>query len=67
MVRHYKQKGNKLKWTEEDLRNAKYHFKHHHNNITAAARLFGVPRTTLYLAVPPLYMRRARSISQVSL
>ena len=29
------------------MRNAIDHFKHHHN-ITAAARLFGVPRTTLY-------------------
>ena len=41
MVRKYKRKGNKFKWTDEDMRKAIDHARKH-QNIAEAARLFGV-------------------------
>ncbi len=46
MVRHYKRKGMKMKWTEEDTEKAIAHAKHH-RNVKAAARLFKVSPSTL--------------------
>ena len=45
MVREYKRKKEKT-WSEEDMKKAMEH-THKHNNIAAASRLFGVPKTTL--------------------
>ena len=47
MVRYYKRKGVKLKWTEEDMAKAIEHAKHN-KSIAAASRIFQVPKSTLY-------------------
>ena len=47
MVRTYERKGSKMKWSEEDMEKAIRHAKHH-KNISTAAKLFKVPRTTLH-------------------
>lgn len=46
MVRDYKRKK-EVKWTEEDMKKAVEHVALHHN-ISAAARLFNVPKSTLH-------------------
>ena len=47
MVRTYERKGSKMKWSEEDMEKVIRHAKHH-KIISAAAKLFNVPRTTLH-------------------
>uniref|UniRef100_A0A1X7VXN3 HTH psq-type domain-containing protein n=1 Tax=Amphimedon queenslandica TaxID=400682 RepID=A0A1X7VXN3_AMPQE len=46
MVRHYERKGNKMKWSEEDMEKAIDHAKRY-KNIKGAATMYGIPVSTL--------------------
>ena len=46
-MRHYKRKGNKMKWSEEDMEKANDHAKRY-KNIKGAATMYGIPVSTLW-------------------
>ena len=46
MVRHYKKKEKTMKWSEEDMEKA-IDYARTHKNITAAAKQFKIPVSTL--------------------